>query len=89
MPYKVFNEFRDKEDNNTLYQVGEEYPKGDYKPTKNRIKELSKEHSKYKKAFIEEVKEENPQEPLNNGEENEDPQEPVDNTDKTPSENKE
>jgi len=58
MPYKVVNSFIDKEDNNTLYEVGEEYPKGDHKPTKKRIEELSKIHPKYKRVFIEEVKEE-------------------------------
>lgn len=72
MPFIVINEFRDKEDNNTIYQVGEEYPKGDYKPSKNRIKELSKDHPKYNKSFIKEITDENSQEPLqnNDGKEN-------------------
>lgn len=56
MGYKVINKFKDKEDNNTLYKVGEEYPKGKHKPAKKRLEELSKEHSKYKVAFIKEVK---------------------------------
>ncbi|WP_346207619.1 hypothetical protein NSS91_16060 [Caldifermentibacillus hisashii] len=58
MAYRVINRFKDSMDNNRLYEVGEEYPKGDYKPTKERIKELSSVHKKYKKAFIEEIKEE-------------------------------
>jgi hypothetical protein len=58
MPYKVINNFYDKDDSNTLYHIGDEYPKGDYKPTKKRIGELSKKHPKYGRAFIEEVKEE-------------------------------
>lgn len=58
MPYKVINQFLDKEDNEKLYDVGEEYPKGDHRPSKKRIEELSKVHPKYKRAFIEEVKEE-------------------------------
>lgn len=58
MTYKVINRFKDKEDNFTIYEVGEEYPKESFKPTKKRITELSKEHPKYKCKFIEEVKEE-------------------------------
>lgn len=56
MPYKVINPFYDKEDNNNHYNVGDEYPKGDYKPTKKRIAELSNQHPKYNRSFIEEVK---------------------------------
>lgn len=54
MPYKVINNFIDKEDN-TLYRLGEEFPKGDSKSTKKRINELLKVHPKYKRAFIEKV----------------------------------
>ncbi|MFS0783556.1 hypothetical protein [Bacillus sp. 1P06AnD] len=56
MRYKVINDFKDKEDNNTFYKKGEEYPKGRQKPTKKRIEELSKKNPEYKVAFIEEVK---------------------------------
>ena len=56
--FKVVNDFTDLEDNKTLYKVGEEYPKGDHKPSKKRIEELSGVHPKYKRVFIEEVKEE-------------------------------
>ena len=56
MKYKVVNTFRDKEDNNKLYEVGDMYPKGKHKPAKKRIEELSKKHSQHKVAFIEEVK---------------------------------
>lgn len=54
MTYKVINIFIDSEDNNTLYKVGDDYPKGDHKPTKKRIEELSKVHPKYKVAFLKE-----------------------------------
>lgn len=54
MAYKVINRFRDVEDNNTIYEVGDEFPKGDSKPTKKRIDELSKAHPKYKSIFIKE-----------------------------------
>lgn len=50
--YKVINAFKDKEDNNTVYNVGDVYPKGDFKPTKKRIDELSKKHPEYDVAFI-------------------------------------
>lgn len=56
MKHKVLHSFRDKDNDNTLYNVGEEYPKGDYKPTKKRIEELSKKHKKHKVAFIEGIK---------------------------------
>ena len=56
MKYKVIHSFKDKEDNNTLYSVGDEYPKGKLKPTKKRLEELSKKHPDHKVAFIEEVK---------------------------------
>jgi len=55
MKYIVVNPFYDKEDKNTYYQVGDEYPKGDFKPTVERVEELSTEHPKHKKSFIEEV----------------------------------
>jgi len=55
MGYKVINKFKDKEDNNTFYNVGDEYPKGDYNASEDRIEELSKPHPKYKNAFIEVV----------------------------------
>jgi hypothetical protein len=57
MVYKVLNRFRDKENDDVIYEVGETYPKGNYKPTKKRIAELLKEHSRYKRVFIQEVKE--------------------------------
>lgn len=58
MTYKVINDFRDKQDKNRLYKKGDSYPKGRYKPTKKRINELLKKHSKFNCAFIEEVKDE-------------------------------
>ena len=56
MKYKVLHSFRDKDNNNILYEAGKEYPRGGYKPTKKRIEELSKKHKHHKVAFIEEVK---------------------------------
>lgn len=56
MRYRVINEFIDKDD--THYKIGDEYPKGNFKPSKGRIELLSKKHSKYNRIFIVEVKEE-------------------------------
>lgn len=55
MPYKVINRFIDKINDNTLYEVGDEFPKDGHKATKKRIEELSSKHPKHKRAFIEEV----------------------------------
>ena len=55
MPYVVINEFKDTKDNGTHYKVGETYPKGNFKPTKKRIEELSSIHPKYNRAFIQEI----------------------------------
>ena len=52
MEYKVINPFKDKENDNTKYNVGDRYPKGDLKTSKKRIEELSKKHSKHNVAFI-------------------------------------
>lgn len=53
MKYTVINRFFDKENKNTLYSVGDDYPKGNYKPTKERIEELTDSHPQHKYAFIE------------------------------------
>lgn len=55
MGYKVIKQFKDKEDGNKMYEVGDEYPKGSFKPTKKRLDELSELHPHYKAIFIEEV----------------------------------
>lgn len=56
MKYKVINKFVDKQGGNTLYNVGDEYPKEGIKPTKKCVEELSKKHPRYKMVFIEEIK---------------------------------
>lgn len=52
MEYKVVNKFKDTDGH--VYEVGKPYPKSG-KATKKRLEELSKVHSKYNVAFIEEV----------------------------------
>lgn len=56
MSYKVINPFKDKEDNDTLYQKGENYPKGDFKPTKKRLELLLTIHPTRQLTFIVEEK---------------------------------
>lgn len=53
--YKVIKAFRDLKDNETLYSIGDEYPKTSHKPTKKRIEELSQVHPVHGVIFIEEV----------------------------------
>ena len=52
MEYKVINPFKDKENDNTKYNVGDPYPKGDLKTSKKRIEYLSKKHSEHNVAYI-------------------------------------
>lgn len=53
--YKVINAFRDLKDKETLYSIGDEYPKTSHKPTKKRIEELSKVHPVHNVIFIEAI----------------------------------
>ena len=41
MAYKVIKSFVDLQDNYHQYEIGEYYPRKEYKPTQARIKELS------------------------------------------------
>lgn len=52
MEYKVIRPFKDKENDNTRYNVGDVFPKGDKKVTKKRIEELTKNHPQHNVAFI-------------------------------------
>lgn len=56
--YKVVRAFKDLKDENTIYSVGEAYPKeGRKKPSKARLKELSSDKNAHGAPIIEEVKE--------------------------------
>ncbi len=56
--YKVVADFRDLNDNEHLYKVGDEYPAADApKPTKTRIKELAEGKNRLERVFIEEIPE--------------------------------
>lgn len=50
--YEVISKFVDLIDNKYVYEVGNEYPRQGYKPTDERIKELSTVNNKLKKAVI-------------------------------------
>ena len=51
MSYKVLNRFKDTDE--TVYETGDIYPKGESEPSQKRMKELSAVHPKYRKRFIE------------------------------------
>ncbi|WP_432352665.1 hypothetical protein [Sporosarcina sp. A2] len=56
MNYKVINTFKEKHDNDRVYKAGDPYPADGFKPTKNRIEELSVKHPEYDVVFIKEDK---------------------------------
>ena len=54
--YKALIDFRDAEDDNKLYQVGEQYPKpSNKKVSQKRLNELAGSENKLGKAVIEKV----------------------------------
>lgn len=55
MAHKVLETFKEKHDNDRIYEEGKPYPQGDFKPTKKRLKELSTDTNKYGRPFIKEV----------------------------------
>lgn len=57
MTYKVIRSFKELKHNGHIYEVGDTYPKKGSKATKARLEELSTTKNKYKKIYIEEVKE--------------------------------
>lgn len=54
MPYKVVRAFTDNQDNKRVYEVGDVYPKGDKKPTEERVKRLLDGTNDNKKVYLEE-----------------------------------
>lgn len=55
--YIVIENFLDLKDNKHLYRVGDEYPRGGYKPTKKRLEELLSYKNRLGKPLIAEVEE--------------------------------
>lgn len=54
MKYVVIKKFRDLQDNDHIYEVGEKYPRKG-KPNKERVKELLSNKNKIGEPLIEEV----------------------------------
>lgn len=55
--YKVIKFFRDLQDNNHAYHVGDTYPHGGMAASKKRIQELATDANRRHEPLIEEVKE--------------------------------
>lgn len=53
--FKVIKQFKDLQDNNHLYKVGDLYPRAGLEPTEDRIKELSTNANKQKTPLIKEI----------------------------------
>ena len=51
--YKALVFFRDTQDNNHVYRVGDLYPREGYEPTKERLESLSSNNNKQGKPVIE------------------------------------
>lgn len=54
--YKVIVRFKDLQDNNHVYEVGDTYPRKGKKPSLARVAELASAENKRKMPLIEEVK---------------------------------
>lgn len=57
MGYRVVKKFKDLQDGNFIYEIGDEFPREGQKATKKRLAELSEVHPKYKVVFIEKIEE--------------------------------
>ena len=58
MTYRVLEYFKDLQDNGYKYRAGDEYPRAGYKPSKDRIAELSTEKNKRNRPLIIRVEDE-------------------------------
>ncbi|WP_409297754.1 hypothetical protein V1498_06845 [Peribacillus sp. SCS-26] len=58
MKYEVIHDFKDLQDKNKVYAVGDTYPNpANKKVSKERIKELSSSNNKIGKPLIKEIRE--------------------------------
>lgn len=55
--YKVINQFKEKNHNGHIYNVGDIYPKQGERFNKQRAEYLAKYNAEFKKTFLEEIKE--------------------------------
>lgn len=53
--YKVIEHFTDLQDNDYSYNPGDAYPRNDYSPTDDRIKELASSKNRQGKPLIKRV----------------------------------
>ena len=54
--YKVVKRFADLKDNSRIYEVGDTYPRKNFKPSDERIAELASDKNKQGAPLIKEVK---------------------------------
>lgn len=54
--YKVIRNFADMQDNMTIYNIGDNYPREGYEPTEERIAELSGNDNAFGAPIIEIIK---------------------------------
>ena len=54
--YKVIYKFADLDDNDYIYNIGDEYPRKGYEPSEKRVAELSGNKNLIGKPLIEKVK---------------------------------
>lgn len=53
--FKVVRSFRDLQDDDTLYKVGDKYPRKGYQPTEKRIAELLGKRNRIGESLIKEI----------------------------------
>lgn len=53
--YEVVHSFKDLQDNDYIYKIGDVYPREGNEPTKKRIKELTSDKNKIGKILIEKI----------------------------------
>lgn len=62
--YRVIEYFEDLQDNGQPYNVGDVFPKGDKKVTKERLNELATDRNRRHIPLIEEIKEPKVEKPI-------------------------
>lgn len=60
---EVIKEFKERFHKNTVYEVGDTYPKKGFKADKKRVDELSSNSNRYNEPFLKVVKTDKPKEP--------------------------
>lgn len=58
--FEVVRSFRDLQDDNKLYKVGDKYPRKGYEPTEKRIAELLGKRNKIGESLIKEIEDKKP-----------------------------